>query len=426
VTQQRRVLLLDGRPRWETRYLRNLFERDEQWEVSTVIVGSGASAQDFARGEQKDQFPSNPALLENFDLVILGEVPRTVFKNEELEWLRNFVANRGGAMLVIDGARQHLKAYADSPLAALFPVEWKGPDAREGIAKLNLTERGTKLAALALNSDPAANAEIWNRLPPPHWISGASALPGAEVLAEAEIDGKKMPAVVVRPFGAGQVLYHAFDDSWRWRYEVADLYHVKYWQQVANWIAEDPFAARDKFVSLDAGGVTYRPGDTAEIKVRLRDGEGKPVSNAAVDAVLTREGKRVATVSLAPDENAGGLFRGRTAALEPGTYTVTVESPAILERDAKARTEFKVEAQETGELLQLSLNEELLQKISAVTAGQYLREEDIEQLTGLLAPASQGRVIESDTVLRQSWWWFVPIVLLLTIEWIVRKRVGLL
>src|SRR6185436_16128331 len=34
VTQKRRILIVDGRPRWETRYLRNLFERDEQWEVN--------------------------------------------------------------------------------------------------------------------------------------------------------------------------------------------------------------------------------------------------------------------------------------------------------------------------------------------------------------------------------------------------------
>jgi hypothetical protein len=426
ITQQRRVLVLDGRPRWETRYLRNVFERNEQWEVSTVIVGSGASAQELWRGDGKDQFPTSAALLQNFDLVIFGEVPRSAFKNEELEWLRDFVANRGGAMILIDGARQRFKEYADSPLAALFPVEWKGPDTREGIAKLGLTERGAKLAALALSSEPTRNAEIWNHLPPPHWLSGANALPGAEVLAEAEIEGKKMPAVVTRPFGAGKVLYHAFDESWRWRYEVADLYHVRYWNQIASWIAENPFAASDKFVSLDAGGITYRPGETAEIKVRLRDGEGRPVINAGVDAVLTRDGKRVATVPLVAEENAGGLFRGRTAALELGTYAVTVESPAILERDAKARTEFKVETQETGELVQLSLNEELLQQVSATTAGQYLREEDIDQLTALLAPSSQGRVVESETVLRQSWWWFVPIVLLLTIEWIVRKRVGML
>ena len=41
----------------------------------------------------------------------------------------------------------------------------------------------------------------------------------------------------MRPFGAGRVYYHAFDDSWRWRYEVADLYHVKFWNQLASYIA---------------------------------------------------------------------------------------------------------------------------------------------------------------------------------------------
>ena len=67
-----------------------------------------------------------------------------------------------------------------------------------------------------------------------------------------------------------------------------------------------------------------------------------------------------------------------------------------------------------------------MRQMSALTGGEYLREENIDRLVELLAPMSQGRVVESDTVLWQSYWWFVPIVLLLTIEWIIRKRVGML
>jgi hypothetical protein len=44
----------------------------------------------------------------------------------------------------------------------------------------------------------------------------------------------------------------------------------------------------------------------------------------------------------------------------------------------------------------------------------------------LLAPMTQGRIVETDTVLWQSWWWFLPIVGLLTIEWLLRKRAGML
>ena len=36
--RQRRLLIVDSRPRWETRYLRNLFDRDPTWQVETVLA----------------------------------------------------------------------------------------------------------------------------------------------------------------------------------------------------------------------------------------------------------------------------------------------------------------------------------------------------------------------------------------------------
>jgi len=426
LTQKRRILIVDGRSRWETRYLRNMFERDEQWQVNSVITDTAAIPGTLPSGEKDGQFPNDPALLQPYDLIIFGEVPRAIFKGEELTWLHDFVAKRGGALIFIDGPRQRFKEYAGTPLAPLFPVEWTGAGIREKNMKLALTERGAILPSFALSPEKSQNIEVWGNLQPVHWISGATALPGAETLVEAMAGGKKQPAVVIRSFGAGKVFYQAFDDSWRWRYEVADQYHVRYWNQIANWMAELPFAVRDKLISLDAGALTYQPGDSADVRVRLRDGQGRPVTNAAVDAVLYRDGKRVATMRLTPDDNAGGLFRGRTAALEPGSYEVAVESAALAERDAKARTGFKVEPLETGELTQLSLNEELLRQMAAATGGEYLREENVDRLVELLAPISRGRVIESDTVLWQSYWWFLPIILLLTLEWVIRKRVGML
>lgn len=426
VTQKRRILLLDGRPRWETRYLRNLFERDEQWEVNTVIAGTTLGEAGFVRGDKPGMFPTDASMLAPYDLIVFGEVAPTVWKNDELKWIRNFVAERGGAIVFIDGARGRFKEYANTPIAPLFPVSWKSAGIREDIAKLVLTERAATLAPFTLAPDRAQNSDLWSSLFPPHWLAESEALPGAETLIEAEVKGERVPAVVYHAFGAGQVLYHGFDDSWRWRHEVGDLHHVKYWNQVANWIAELPFAVRDKFVSLDAGAITYQPGDSASIRVRLRDGEGKPVTNTTVDAVLTRDGKRAAMIRLNVDENGGGLYGGKSAALEPGEYEVSIEAAAIQSRDAQARTRFKVEARESGEMTMLNLNEELLRQMSAASGGQYLREERIDKLAALLAPMSQGKVIESDTVLWQSYKWFIPIIALLTIEWIIRKRVGML
>ena len=176
--------------------------------------------------------------------------------------------------------------------------------------------------------------------------------------------------------------------------------------------------------AVDAGQLTYQPGESADLRVRLRDGEGKPVTDAAVNAILFRDGTRVATITLAPDPS--GLYRGKTAALEPGSYEMTVESAAVPEGQLKARTQFKVTPRESAERTLLSLNEDLLRQISIASGGEYFREEKADDLIAKLAPLSTGNVIESDTVLWQSWPWFALIVALLTVEWIMRKRAGML
>jgi hypothetical protein len=228
----------------------------------------------------------------------------------------------------------------------------------------------------------------------------------------------------MRPFGAGRVYYQAFDDSWRWRYEVADTYHVKFWNQLASFVAEPPFAARDKFAQVDAGQLTYQPGESAALRVRLRDGEGKPVTDAAVQAVLFRNGTKVATIEMLPDP--GGLYRGKTVALEPGDYEMAIDTAAVPEGQLKARTQFKVAPRENMERTMLSLNEDLLRRISVASGGEYFREERADEVIAKLAPLSSGTIIEGETVLWQSWPWFGIIVGLLTIEWIIRKRAGLL
>ena len=425
VTQKRKVLIVDGRPRWETRYVRNLFERDEQWEVNAVVAGASAGEPGLVRGTQREQFPATAAELMGYDLVVLGEVPKGVWR-DELEWIRDFVGERGGGLLLVDGARDWFREYGGTALSGLFPVEWGGvPVSGKGV-RLEVVGGGAGRAALSLAPERTQSAEVWAGLEGPSWVAASAALPGSEVWLEAVSEGKRVPAVVYRPFGAGRVLYQGMDESWRWRRDVADRFHTVYWRQVADYVAEKPFAVKDRFVSLDAGSMTYRPGESAEIRMRLRDGDGKSVKETKANAVLFRNGQRLATVPLKPSGVQGGLFLGKTAALEPGDYEISVEAAAIPEGENRARTGFRVEPRSVGELSLLNLNEELLRSMALSTGGRYLREEDAARLEADLAPLSEGRVIELDTALWESYYWLVPIVVLLGMEWVLRKRAGLI
>jgi hypothetical protein len=428
VTQRRKMLLLDGRPRWEFRYLRNMFDRDPQWEVNALVAGTELT-DTWERGDKPGQFPASREALFAYDLIGFGEVPPKMLRDEELEWIKEFVGTRGGGLFFIDGQREALRAQARGPLAPLFPVEWIVRAGKDLPSAMELTERGAAFGPMRFVGDAKENAAVWRSLKTPHWIAPVKALPGAETLLDGVIAGQKTPAVVLRPFGAGKVLYLGTDETWRWRYDVADKYQDPFWHQMAAAIMEAPYAVRDKNVALDAGTVNYIAGDAAELRVRLRDDKGRAVTKGHPAAMLFRDGQKVATLTLSADDNSGGAFRGKTGPLLPGNYDVRVDARELVPQAGDLKAEFYVQSRggdAARELTDLNCNEELLQQMSRASSGEFYREEDARKLVEKLEPMSKGRIEESETILWQSWWWFVPIIGLLTVEWLLRKRSGLI
>ena len=426
ITRNYRLLLIDGRSRWETRYLRNVFSRDEQWQVDTILVGPATDQASLPRGDGPNMFPTDEAALFEYDLIIFGEIPSGVLSDHEQAWIRSFVDRRGGGLVFIDGRREHLRLLNPETLGPLLPVSWL-PGVFDSLpSRLQLTNEGANNAAFMLQSTDPANRDFWQKLPVPHGMVLSEALPGTEVLVEAVVGEKAFPVMVTRSFGAGRVLYSASDETWRWRYKVADGYHQRFWNQVAKWVMQRPFAVSSEYVSLDSGPPSYAAGQTAEIRVRLHGTDGRPVGDATVDALLWREGQNVSTVSLAAEGSGYGVYSGRTAPLLEGQYEVTVQASGFSNQAMNARTSFAVLPQRSEELQEIACNDGLLREISLASGGRFLREEQIGQLTELLSPLSTGHVVESETLLWQSYWWFLAIVGLLTIEWILRKRAGLL
>ncbi len=426
ITENYRLLIIDGRSRWETRYLRNAFERDSQWDINVIIAGQGTDDETLPRGTGKDQFPDTRDSLFEYDLIIFGEVAVEMFAEHELTWIREFVETRGGGIVFIDGQRHRLQQFTEQNLGPLLPVEWSTASLTAQPTMLKLTPAGTREPALTFEVEPAANQRFWNELPAPHTLNCVEALPGAEVLVEALVDGAALPALVTRRYGAGRVLYLAFDETWRWRYKAADTYHQRIWNQLAKFVMPRPFATSDDYVSIDTGTVSYQDGASPDVRVRLMGLDGKPAIDATVDALVWKSGRVVSTTSLVPDADVPGIYRGRSSALNEGDYEVSVRASGFSESVLKARGQFVVLPPESGELENTASNEPLLQQMAAESGGVFLREEQMNQLSALLRPLSNGRVVETETLLWQSYWWFAAMIFLLTLEWFLRKRAGLL
>ncbi|MCA9050942.1 MAG: hypothetical protein KDA89_19530, partial [Planctomycetaceae bacterium] len=426
ITQSHRILILDGRSRWETRYVRNAFQRDAQWLTDTIIAGPGTDSVEMPRGSQKDQFPDSQTRLMEYDLVILGELDQQLLSDTDREWLQEFVAVRGGGLILVDGSRGHLHRLAETNLKDVLPVSWPQAVSPKTSAELILTTAGSDSAACLLAADSQENRDLWRQLAAPKSVIAAEALPGTEVWLEAVSGSETLPLVVTRRFGAGRVLYLASDETWRWRYKAADLYHQRIWNQWARFVMPRPFSVSDEYASIDSGPLRHHAGNTADIRIRLRNEDGLPNATATVDALLWRDGRVVSTVSLKPDPDQPGIYRGRSAELSAGTYEVSVRASGYSDEVMTARSRLIVQSDPVAELLETAADAELLKDVAAASGGSLLREENIRDLPELLAGFSHGRILETDTPLSQSYLLFVPIVLLLTLEWILRKRAGLL
>lgn len=426
ITESYKVLIMDGRSRWETRFIRNAFERDEQWEVNTIIAGKSTSFPTLPRGDQSGEFPLTRNELFEYDLLIWGEVDTELLDPKELQWVADFVETRGGGIVFIDGLRGKLRLLEPTAMANLVPVLSTKDPLTTVPDSLELAPPGVTQPAFALATDKQENEEFWKELPPPKTIVPIEPAADATILVNALVGEEKYPAVLTRNYGAGRVVYLAFDESWRWRYKTADKWHQRAWQQIAKFAMPQPFAVSDEYVSIDTGPASYESGENPAVRVKLNGIDGKPNPDSIVEALVWKDGKVVSTVSLAADPNIPGLYRNELDGLDSGEYEISVRASGYQDSALKSRSRFLILPPESGEMSETSVNVELLRQMATESGGKYIPEEDLSNLPDLLQPFSNGRVVESDTQLWQSYWWFAAMMLLLTIEWILRKRAGLL
>ncbi|MDZ4287081.1 MAG: vWA domain-containing protein [Prosthecobacter sp.] len=427
LTKKRKALILDGRPRWETRYIHNHFDRDDRWQSTLLLDDYAAKPED---GAIQKGFPKTREDLLSYDLVLLGDVSPTRFSGPQIDWLIEFVEKRGGGLILIDGLRGHLHEWAKGKTASLVPVNWpaaKAPETKpKGIA-WRLTSDGERTEALRLSDSPSANTALWPTLPEMRWAAQATPQPASVVLAELQTPGSqaRTPAAVFRSVGAGAVFYLATDDLWRWRFQVGDLYHQRLWMQLAAWIAAPPFQAEDKKLSIGTDRLRYTPGEQSEIRVRVRNAAGELVSNAEPRASVLLDGKEVATLQLEPDPTHFGVYRALTPPLKAGAYEIAVaESPAAARSDL--RLSLRVADPGNPEWATLTMNRPLLESMAAASGGRFLREEQAAtELPNLLQTLDRKQTTVRETILWSSWWWFGVVIVLLTLEWLLRKRLRL-
>ncbi len=124
--EPKRVLYVEGEPRWEYKFIRRAEQEDKGLQIVSMLrtTENKIYRQGIADpSELADGFPTKPEDLFKYDGIIIGSVEAGYFSPLQQEMLREFVDRRGGGILFL-GGRFSLGdgGWASSSLVDLFPT----------------------------------------------------------------------------------------------------------------------------------------------------------------------------------------------------------------------------------------------------------------------------------------------------------------
>ncbi|MGC3968070.1 MAG: vWA domain-containing protein [Pirellulales bacterium] len=435
-TDKIKVLLVQSYPSFEYRYLKHMLGRDETVKLHCVLQEAD---QDYPRIDASVTtiFPVTFDELLEYDVVIFGDVDPEFLGASAVEHLRNFVLEKGRGIIFSAGPAYMPSAYRGTALAELLPIDFtrtaagdEPSPARDGTT-VRLTPDSAEEPIFQLDDTSAESRKVWENLPLLYWVLDAEKRKSAQVMVEAvdadNKDGEPLPVVLFQRAGRGMVLFHATDETWRWRRRVGDHYFARYWVQALRQLAMGK--GNNRPAVLRVAKDEYDVGKPVVVEVRYQDERTVP-ADGNVEIVIESEGRPNQTVQLARRRNLRDLFEAAVSGLPEGKYTARLATPVTDSTDAGTSNrpaappsdEFEVLASQM-ESGPIEADHATLKAAAAAGKGAFFTVADLDQLWNVLP---RGKLSPTEPLppvgLWNKWYAIFVLTLLLCAEWILRKR----
>lgn len=375
--------------------------------------------------------PSDEAILDQFDVFILGDLDSSYLQQPQQEAI--VLRIRDGAGLIMLGGYYSLGpgGYGETPLGEILPVEVGDREIGQVTDTFlpQLTPEGTHHPVFANIATffPSAGAEPQVAGLPP--LDGCTrverARPAATVLATCPV-ADDMPVLAVMPVDDGRTAVFTGDTTRKWQQgpRVLDLQSpfLRFWGQMVRWAAgrSEEFEA-EAGVTATADKAYYEPEETIQLSAVVRDEEGEGTDKAAVQAVISYPSAASDKVTLTSVPGPGGHYAADFEPKANGTLEIqvtaelgdkTLEAEPIVVEVGRPYLEFE----------KLDLDEETLAQIASDSGGRYVHISTADYLIDQLNRSQRQKRIHVEYPLFWPPLFWLLFVGVLTLEWILRRR----
>ena len=437
-----RVLYVDTLPRWEYRKLKNFLVRGDQSFVTQCLLLSAEPNFPQERTQSVPplrDFPATFEELDKYDVLVFGDVDpnRLVATPSKLEGvlqnIQKFVDN-GGGVAVLAGEGWTPQAYVDTPFEELLPVdvgsagEFGPSTAYVDEWKPKLTAQGRSHPLMQIEKNQAVNRRAWEErdyglMTLRWWYPVRRAMPAARVLAvhpDQRNQFESYPIMTVGTYGDGPVFFCAVDETWRWFHTHGAFYFNRFWGNVVRFLARAHLYRGSKRFKLVSNASEYQLGETAYLTAFVRDKTFEDATAPTQKVMIVEpntKGRMVEFEKVSDGEYTWSFKPSRSGRVD--AWIVGDDGMAGGKRYAPISFEVQFVDPERHDL---AMDFEKLKEIASAGNGSYFPLHESDGLfERLRADTTQRRSVTPKPLRNRLWLPLIPL-LLLTLEWLLRRR----
>ncbi|MCA9138492.1 MAG: hypothetical protein KDB00_17090 [Planctomycetales bacterium] len=448
IDQPIRVLLLEGKPYWDTKFLASNLAADPSIELTSLIriredrlmrrtdyaklgQSSGGSSSDSQDGDLAadavwkviDSGTSDwndPEKLKQFRVVVLGRSTDSFLDEQSIERLRHWISYEGGALVC---SRGKPTSQVQKRLRELLPVRWGEGDEQRARGQLTSVGRSAALVQQeSAGSDPIAALPSLAIESQPKTAIG---LPQVLVQSTMDDSGQSIPIVSHQPFGSGQSVVVEGAGMWRWAFlppEKADAEKVYagLWQGLMQWLISQAALLPGQTITLRSDRLSFVTGDDVTATILVSDMNRTSVPDCLIEGDSLELPRRRSPTPV-PDQP--GVFRLNYGDLPPGHYRGKLDTADPSE---SCETEFDVR-DPWFERLEVDARPGLLRQISERSGGKVVLPDQVATISKDFLDYLQTSRPEKSrrTPLWDRSWVLITILGGWTVCWIMRRQSGL-
>lgn len=410
--EKSKVLILTGSPNPDFSFIKRVLESEESFIVNSVTqIGSDKFLEENIKSK-----------IDSADVLFLISFPNKFTSTEVFNSVKNKILNQKTPFFILINN--------DIDFNKLKLIETEIPVKLENIsdsyikAQPDINFTGSDRLVLINN----ITDDKWNKLPPvlypPNLVSPKTE---SRVISfiKTETNRLKFPLIIQRSIASSRSIAFVGKEFWRWKLQTNSdnfvfdnlILNSSKWLNVKEDNRQFKVRTLKKF---------YSTNDEIEFVAELYDELLNPLDNAEIEVEI-RNQNDVKTLPLSNLSN--GLYEGKITLNKSGDYSFNAKAKIKNSVLHKAYGKFNVGDVDI-EMIDLRMNYELLSELAKRTDGKVFSLDEYDSYVNKLKEINQNfskvKTLESQIKLWSNEIILIIVILLLGIEWLLRKMFSLL